>query len=360
MPARKVSRLTKKPKTSPTTKISTALGRIKGLEREMSQVIRAMEEKVKQLEYLNDFTSWMNSSLDTVLVHEKALEATCQLLSCETASLLLVDREKGQLYWESALGRVGPDLKKVRLAIDNQSIAGSVAMAGESVIVNDVRNDPRHNRVAEKMGFKVYTTVCVPLKIQDRIIGVLQAVNKLSSVPPRKSQHKWPDFYENDKRLLETLGHQVAVAIENSQLYASIKQNFFETVEALAEAIEKKDHYTGGHTKRVVYYTMCIAKYLHLSAEDLERIRLGAILHDVGKIGIEDKILKKESALDPEEWKVMQTHPDLGYDILKRVEGLRDVMGGMRYHHERWDGKGYPLRLKGEEIPLMARITTPW
>jgi HD-GYP domain-containing protein (c-di-GMP phosphodiesterase class II) len=101
---------------------------------------------------------------------------------------------------------------------------------------------------------------------------------------------------------------------------------------------------------------MCISKYLQVSSEELEKIRLGAILHDVGKIGIEDKILKKNAPLDPEEWKVMQTHPELGYDIMRRVEGLRDVIGGMRYHHERWDGRGYPLGLKGEEIPLMARI----
>jgi HD-GYP domain-containing protein (c-di-GMP phosphodiesterase class II) len=95
---------------------------------------------------------------------------------------------------------------------------------------------------------------------------------------------------------------------------------------------------------------------MNLTAEELERIRLGAVLHDVGKIGVEDKILKKQAPLDQDEWKVMQTHPDQGYDIMSRVEGLKDVIGGMRYHHERWDGKGYPFGLKGEEIPFIARI----
>jgi HD-GYP domain-containing protein (c-di-GMP phosphodiesterase class II) len=199
--------------------------------------------------------------------------------------------------------------------------------------------------------------LCVPLKAKDKTIGVLQAINKLPQAPGRVSQHHWPDFYGEDIRLLETLGHQVAIAIENSQLYANLKKSFYDTVEALAEAIEKKDRYTGGHTKRVVYYCVCICKYMKELAPELqERIRLGAILHDVGKIGIEDKILKKQSQLEKEEWSVMQTHPELGYDIMSRVEGLRDVIGGMRYHHERWDGKGYPLGLKGEEIPLIARI----
>jgi HD-GYP domain-containing protein (c-di-GMP phosphodiesterase class II) len=88
----------------------------------------------------------------------------------------------------------------------------------------------------------------------------------------------------------------------------------------------------------------------------MDRVKLGALLHDVGKIGIEDKVLKKDSALDAAEWKIMQKHPDLGYDIMGRVESLKDIIGGMRYHHERWDGKGYPLGLKGEEIPFLARI----
>jgi HD-GYP domain-containing protein (c-di-GMP phosphodiesterase class II) len=120
--------------------------------------------------------------------------------------------------------------------------------------------------------------------------------------------------------------------------------------------MEKKDRYTGGHTKRVVHYSMCIAQFMNLNQEELERVRMGAILHDVGKIGIEDKILKKDAPLDTDEWKIMQTHPQLGYEIMSRVDGLKDVIGGMRYHHERWDGKGYPMGLKGEEIPLIARV----
>jgi HD superfamily phosphohydrolase YqeK len=339
------------------TALLESLGQIKGLQGEIAKTILQMQEKVQQLEQFNEFSALLNSSLDPAMVREKALEATCKLLRCETASLLLVDSQKAELYWETALGDAGKELQgKVRLPIDNRSIAGYVAMSGESVVVNDVPGDPRHFKKAPNKGFKTQTMVCVPLKARDRIIGVLQALNKMPSLPPRPSRHEWPDFHEEDRRLLETLSHQVAIAVENSRLYTDLKKGFFDTVEALAEAIEKKDRYTGGHTKRVVHYSMCIAKYLDLTPEQLERIRLGAILHDVGKIGIEDRILKKQAPLDEQEWPVMQTHPDLGYDIMSRVEGLKDVIGGMRYHHERWDGKGYPLGLKGEEIPLIARI----
>jgi HD-GYP domain-containing protein (c-di-GMP phosphodiesterase class II) len=338
-----------------------AIGRIQGLESEIAGVLLAMQEKVQQLEYLSEFSALLNSTLDTNVVREKALEATCRLLRCETASLFLVDEKKAELYWETALGEAGKELQKsVRLPIDNRSIAGYVAMTGETAVVNDVTKDPRHFKKAEKSGegFKTRNLICVPLRAKNKIIGVLQALNKLPalSAGPAQKDGAASLFRDDDRKLLESLSHQVSIAIDNARLYANLKQSFFETVEALAEAIEKKDHYTGGHTKRVVYYSMCIAKYMKLTPEVLERIRLGALLHDVGKIGVEDKILKKQAPLEADEWKVMQTHPELGHDIMGGVEGLRDVLGGMRFHHERWDGKGYPLGLKGEEIPLIARI----
>jgi len=359
----KISRISKTPKiprdqNPQAPQVNEALGKIKGLEGQIASTLLEMQEKVQQLEQFNEFSALLNSSLDPEVVREKALEATCKLIRCETASLFLVDSAKAELYWETALGEVGKELKKsIRLPIDNQSIAGYVAMSGESLVINDVPNDPRHfKKAASKGGFRSLSMICVPLRARDQVIGVLQALNKLPSIPAKASRHEWPDFFEEDRKILETLSHQVAIAVENSRLYTGLKKGFFETVEALAEAIEKKDHYTGGHTKRVVHYSMCIAKYLDLTQEQLERIRLGAILHDVGKIGIEDHILKKNAPLEKDEWVVMQTHPELGYDIMSRVEGLKDVMGGMRYHHERWDGKGYPLGLKGEEIPLLARI----
>lgn len=339
--------------------LGQALAQIKGLETEIASVVFLMQEKVRQLELITEFSSLLNSSLDTQIVREKALEATCQLLRCETASLFLIDAEKAELYWETALGDVGRELKRtVRLPIDDRSIAGYVAMTGESLIINDVEKDPRYFKKANRKpgDFRTLTMICVPLKAKDKTIGVLQALNRLPQASQRSSRHEWADFHDEDKKLLETLANQVAIAIENSQLYSQIKTNFYETVESLAEAIEKKDRYTGGHTKRVVHYSMCIAKYMNLTSGELERIRLAAVLHDVGKIGIEDKILKKGSELTAEEWKVMQTHPDQGWDIMCRVKGLKDVIGGMRYHHERWDGKGYPLGLKGEEIPLVARV----
>jgi len=314
-----------------------------------------MEEKLRQFEHLTRFSQILNSTLDPDLVREKALEATCALLGCETASLLLVDFKTGELYWETALGEKGKELKKsVRLPINDRSIAGYVTMTGESLLLNDVESDPRHFKQDKK--FRTRTMICIPLKAKNRVIGVLQALNKTAATPARKSQHAWADFDADDLRLFETLGHQVAIAVENSHLYAQLKKSFYDTVEALAEAIEKKDRYTGGHTKRVVYYSMCIAKYLDIPPDEIDRVKLAAILHDVGKIGIEDKILKKAAPLDSDEWPVMKQHPNLGYEIMQHVDGIKDVITAVRCHHERWDGTGYPFGLKENEIPLIASI----
>ncbi len=365
MPASK-----KKPKSAAKKRKSRTdrlVEEISGIQGEIGVVVHALQEKVHQFEALAEFSSILNSSLRTDHVRERALEATCKLLQCETASLFLVDAEKNELFWETALGDVGKELQRsVRLKIDDRSIAGYVALHGKSLLTNDVANDPRHflkgAKAAEPApagGFRSVTMICVPLISRGKVIGVLQAINKLSVVGrarPALSPVSPPVFSDDDQRLCEALSHQVSIAVENAQLYEQLRGSFYDTVEALAEAIEKKDRYTGGHTKRVVFYSMAIAAHLPLTDEQRERIRLGAILHDVGKIGIEDRILKKPAPLDDTEWPIMKTHPELGYQIMKKVDGLKDVIAGMRLHHERWDGKGYPLGLKGEEIPLIARI----
>lgn len=329
------------------------------LEGEISQVVIEMQEKIRQLEGLTKFSHILNTSLNPEVVRENALKATCELLQSETGSLFLIDSEKNELYWETALGDAGKELKeKVRLPINDQSIAGYVALSGESSLINDVESDPRHFKKAKQKssGFKTRNLICVPLKVKEKTIGVLQAINKLDQVPKRDSAYQWPEFTEEDLTLLETLSHQVAIAVENAQLYAKVKRSFYDTVEALAEAIEIKDRYTGGHAKRVAYYSSCIAKHMDMTDEERERIRLGAILHDVGKIGIEDSILKKKAPLDPYEWPVMKRHPELGFQMMNKVESLKDVIDGMKYHHERFDGKGYPDGLAGEDIPMIARI----
>ncbi|MCS7078866.1 MAG: HD domain-containing protein [Chloracidobacterium sp.] len=134
------------------------------------------------------------------------------------------------------------------------------------------------------------------------------------------------------------------------------RELFLGTVKALAEAIDGKDPYTRGHSERVKMYSVLMAEQMGLSQEEIEDIRVAALLHDVGKIGIEDRILKKPAALTEEEYAIMKTHPEKGAKIMAEIPQMKKYIPGMYYHHECMDGRGYPLGLKGDQIPLMARI----
>jgi putative nucleotidyltransferase with HDIG domain len=143
------------------------------------------------------------------------------------------------------------------------------------------------------------------------------------------------------------------------RLRQALRQNqelFLETIRTLAAAIDAKDPYTRGHSERVSSYSMAIAKHLGLSQDEVFRIRIAAILHDVGKLGIRDGILNKPGILTDDEFAVMRRHPDIGAQIMSPIRMLKDIIPGIRNHHEAWDGRGYPDRLRAEEIPLVARI----
>jgi HD-GYP domain-containing protein (c-di-GMP phosphodiesterase class II) len=156
--------------------------------------------------------------------------------------------------------------------------------------------------------------------------------------------------YMTDEVKQNILGLQAA-ARENKELFMS-------SIRMLAAAIDAKDPYTRGHSERVKDYSMVIGRSLGFSAAELERLEIAAMLHDVGKIGIDDRILRKPTNLTPDEFEIMKTHPDKGAAILSQIEQLRDIIPGMRAHHENYDGSGYPQGLKGEEIPLLGRVIT--
>lgn len=129
-----------------------------------------------------------------------------------------------------------------------------------------------------------------------------------------------------------------------------------ETVRALASAIDEKDFYTRGHSERVTRFSVEIARIMDLSEEDIQKVTIGALIHDFGKLAIDDRILKKPTMLTEEEYEVMKTHTTRGYDMLKHIPQLKEIIMGLQSHHEQLDGKGYPQGLKGDEIPMIARI----
>ena len=292
------------------------------------------------------FSMVLNSTLDQREIRKRAMEAATSLMDAEVGSLLLVDETTNELFFEVALGEKGQQLKQVRLRM-GEGIAGWVAANDQAALVNDVANDPRYFKKAQHITqFVTRNMICVPVRSRGRVIGVLQAINKRDGGL----------FTDQDLDDFWTLANQVAVALENANLYAELQETFLNTAEALAAAVEKKDPYTGGHIMRVVEYSMAIAKHLARPLSDIDQLRLAAVLHDIGKIGVKDSVLLKEGKLTADEMAHMREHPLVGDDIMAHIDQMKTVRKAMRAHHEKWDGSGYPDGLKGETIPLHARI----
>ncbi len=156
--------------------------------------------------------------------------------------------------------------------------------------------------------------------------------------------------------VLILLNHVASVAIENAGLYREIQRSYFSTVASLTSAIDAVSPATHGHSKRVTQYALILGEDLALEGDALSTLKFGALLHDIGKLGISPEILEKRAPLSPEEYEIVKEHPGIGERIIAPVEFLQAARPIIRHHHERWDGRGYPDRLRGEEIPLGARI----
>ncbi len=190
------------------------------------------------------------------------------------------------------------------------------------------------------------SVMCVLLRTPRKRLGVLHLDRGFLQNP----------FTEDDLHLADALAAHVSAAIEAAQLLRRQKDQFLKTVSVLAQAVELRDDYTGNHTQRVTRYATMLGEKLELSDEQLELIKIGGPLHDIGKIGIDDAILRKPGRLTGAEYEIMKTHTTKGAEILASVPEMGPIIPIVRSHHERWDGTGYPDRLRGEETPLLARI----
>lgn len=300
---------------------------------------------ITSLRSLMELASLVNSSLDPAEVRRLAVEAVPRCVGADAASLLLLDGETGELYFEAASGEKGRHLKEVRLK-PGEGIAGWVARKGGAVIVDDVKHDPRFASDIDRFtGYDTRNMIVAPVATKEKVWGVLQVLNKLTGV-----------FNDHDLELVQALADQVAIAIENASMYQEMRLTFLGVTTALAEALELRDPYTGGHTRRVHEYSVLIASHLGLSEEEMDILRLAAIMHDIGKIGVSDQVLRKPGRLNQEEFNEMCRHPEAGVDIIEHLPQLSRVVPGVLHHHEQYDGSGYPHRRQSEEIPLHARI----
>ena len=277
---------------------------------------------------------------------EQVISMTQHVLDAEAASVLLFHDNDQELYFEVASGPVGKALRQVKLNTQ-YGIAGQVARTGKPLIVNNVtRSTNFHKLIDDTTGFSTKSLVCAPLCVSHEILGVIEVLNKRDG----------SFFDEQDMEVVVSVAATSAMAIENTRLHQTVLEAYKNTITALAAVIDAKDSYTRGHSQRVMEYSLKAGASLSLSPDEMETLEYAGILHDVGKIAIDSSILQKPGPLTPAEWELMYTHPAIGADLLKEIPFLEKASELVLNHHEKYDGKGYPGGLKGEEIPTGARL----
>ncbi|MBK26329.1 MAG: hypothetical protein CME70_20180 [Halobacteriovorax sp.] len=303
-----------------------------------------LAKKILRYEGLIELGQLTTLNQDFKTIKKKAVNVLKTLLESEHVIIHIKDPKKNEMYY-IPFG-AAKEIGNCRSQIDETNFVGSCAHHMAILHIDDVKYDIRSGRMTSYIkDLEPKNMLLSPLVSKGEILGVVQAINSTNG-----------NFDEEDYHFVDAVSNQLTNVLENTLLIEKLHNQFLQVISALADAIGKKDSYTGGHTKRVAHFAECIGREMDLTTTDMRDLKMAAVLHDIGKIGIEDKILKKESALNDEEFKIMKEHPRLGYEILGHIESLHRVVDGMRFHHERPDGKGYPFGLKGDEIPTIAMI----
>jgi len=296
------------------------------------------------------------------------LRTIVKILKIEHASLILYDRNRDAYVAYSSSGKIGLKIPKglIRISKDNPIIRYFIENRMKNLNYDYILSrqisslsDPLYKEIKEQL-FLYNAQACIPGFFRDKIIFTLFLGKKENGT----------DFTPDELEFMSALSSDVVMAIQNAWLFQDLndqlyKNNrlFLQTALALSSAIEAKDPYTRGHAERVTYYSLAIAEELksskytpHEEKKLLESLRISSLLHDIGKIGIPEYILNKNDFLNEEELKQIHRHPLIGANILSKIDEFQEPILGVKYHHERHDGLGYPEGLKGEEIPLIARV----
>jgi HD-GYP domain-containing protein (c-di-GMP phosphodiesterase class II) len=333
------------------------LGNRMASEIEKAMLLQDSQRRGERLEALVSIIREFSTTLDQDQILNLIIEKARVLLNAEASSLFLVDEKTGDLVLHIARDRFSSELPPVRVPA-GEGIIGYVIQTGETVLVNDAHKDERHyDQVDDLSGLETQSILAVPLvtptvvlgrergTTESQIIGGVEAMNKLDGA-----------FTQEDAQLLRTLAEQAATILHIANLYADANELFFDTISALVAAIDAKDPYTEGHSHRVSEFSIATAREMNLSPKDIHHIRIGSLLHDVGKIGVPDAILTKPDRLTREEFAEMKKHPTIGANIMGKVRMLQTEISALEQHHERIDGQGYPQGLKDDEITLFGKI----
>ncbi|ACZ37844.1 diguanylate cyclase and metal dependent phosphohydrolase [Sphaerobacter thermophilus DSM 20745] len=315
---------------------------------EQERLVKAADRHREILTSVHSLARRLNSAPTPEAIAEVAVEEISAVIRSGGAVLHLFDRPHNLLTLTASTGLPAGAAEEIKHIALGTTPCGTAAVERDLVVATNLAADPRWPRAAELAArFPVLHTVwSVPLiGEQDDLLGTLALFHPEPRTPG-----------ELDTALLRLLAHQVAVALERALLADRTRDLYRASVASLAAAVDAKDPYTHNHSRRVAAYSRQIAQTMGLPPSEVEVIELAGLLHDVGKIGIPDRVLQKPGKLDADEWTMIRRHPDLGARILADNPALAPIVPIIRHHHERYDGHGYPDGLAGEEIPLGAAI----
>jgi|DewCreStandDraft_4_1066084.scaffolds.fasta_scaffold02488_12 putative nucleotidyltransferase with HDIG domain len=313
--------------------------------------ISELKEYIKNLEVINEGLRHSFEELTTlyrlvdIITEAKTLERVLnslldlvsEIINCEGSILFLVDDKTGEI--DIAMKRNISRKIESKINLQNKKkVIDWAIKKGRTIALPDIEEDVEDT---EK-----FTFVLVPLIAHDKPVGLIDIITDSPE----------GDITSRDLSLLTILAKQAALAIENVKLYESIKKDQISIIRALASTVDAKDHYTLGHSQKVSEFSVLISEELGLSEREIEIIKYAGLLHDIGKIAMPDDIIKKPSRFNEQDFEIAKKHPVIGAKIIKEIESLAPMVPIVLYHHERFDGKGYPDGLKGEDIPLGARI----
>jgi putative nucleotidyltransferase with HDIG domain len=302
-----------------------------------------LTKKVLELATLYEMSRALGSTLDLDVLLDSVIDSALRIFNVDSGYVMIRDKVTGGLdlrAWRG-MASVKPDDRAVR-----SSMSDWVVRQGRPLIFNPPQDDQAEQHVDSVTG--ALAALSVPLVSTEGVVGAI-------CVGSRDREYR---FSSDDVRLLSTIANHVTIAIGNIELFSSLQEAYLATVRSLAAAVDAKDPFTRGHSDRVAHFAQAIAEQLELSTEQCTALEMAAYLHDIGKIGIRESILLKPGKLDDDEYGQMKHHPLIGANILRPVAFPWPIAPVVRHHHEHYDGAGYPAGLKGEEIPLLARILT--
>ena len=319
---------------------------------ETARLHEQTEQRLKRLDALRNIDLAISASIDLNVTLNVLLDQTTSQLRVDAASILMVNNFSQTLEFKMGRGFHSNAINQTSLRL-GVGTAGRAALERRIIQVSNLDQSPmefNRAKVLEGEGFVSYFGV--PLIAKGLVRGVLEIFNR----SPIEADPEWMEF-------LGTLAGQAAIAIDNANLFEDLQKTntelilaYDETIESWARILDLRDNDTEGHSQRVMEMTLRLARRLGVHESELVHMRRGALLHDIGKMGIPDSILHKPSGLTEEEWETMHKHPTYAFDMLTPIKFLRPALDIPYYHHEKWDGSGYPQGIRGEQIPLAARV----